>query len=165
MQQNFCDFRAVKHTDHGVHLNFELREGRIESRWFDSVSKAESDFRDHHSPPFDDVLAALREHLIWTGLQDSKNKYLALFYARVGGRGMDGKDYGHELTPQERYDQFNSTLDQAKAEHDAKQDKELQHPSKRQKSVIDVESSEWKVQSAIVSWFRGYIEIKKPTWR
>ena len=44
---------------------------------------------------------------------------------------------------------------------EAKQDKELEHPSKRQKSVIDVESSEWKVQSAVVSWLRGHIEIKK----
>ena len=156
------DFRATFHTSSGVHPNLQPATGAIEHRWFDGLENASKDTGPNHPPYFDDVLRALERHGVWTGPQDPMSKYLGMYYARMGGRwGMDGKDYGYELTPQERYDEFMSALDQARTEHDAKQDKELQHSSKRQKSVIDMESSEWKVQSAVVSWFRGYMEIKK----
>ena len=142
---------ATFHTSSGVHPNLQPATGAIEHRWFDGLENASKDTGPNHPPYFDDVLRALERHGVWTGPQDPMSKYLGMYYARMGGRwGMDGKDYGYELTPQERYDEFMSALDQARTEHDAKQDKELQHSSKRQKSVIDMESSEWKVQSAVV---------------
>lgn len=132
------DFRPTLLVDGKLVVNMKL--DAYDADWLDRMETASKNTGFNHPPYFRDVLSALKSHNVWAGPADRRSKSVAVLYARFGGIGMNGKDHGWYMDPQERYDTFLYTL--AKA---------------RNGDISSIQN----LKCCIVSWLRGYMDLRQ----